>query len=81
MALADLTIDDLVVRVPGLSRAQGHRLAGLIRERLALKAATGAVPTHMGRLAISLPSGPALPLEELADRIVAKLAARLGLEG
>ncbi len=83
MPLVDLRLDELVLQVPGLTRDQGSRLGRLVLERLATKAATGSVPSLTGGLRLELDASlpQALSLDELAERIVVGLSARLGLEG
>lgn len=78
MALADLRVDELVLQVPGLSRDEGGRLARLVRERLALMAVTGPLPAFAGAVRLTLDASGSEPLEDLAERIVTALAARLG---
>ncbi|MEM7676329.1 MAG: hypothetical protein AAF449_10040 [Myxococcota bacterium] len=86
MALVDLRIDELVLRVPGLSRAQADRLGRLIREGLTTKVANGRAPAYTGALTVQLTGLPSIDapagagLEALADRIVNRLAEQLGLE-
>jgi hypothetical protein len=80
MPFADLHIDDLVLRVPGLTQGEGERLATLVEERLTARAATGHFPSHIGRIEIDLDLPVATPLEMLAERIVLSLSVQLGLE-
>lgn len=80
MPLADLHVDELILRVPGLTRAEGVRLGALVEERLAARAATGRFPSHVGHLEVTMDLPTALPLEELAERITLRLSVQLGLE-
>ena len=80
MPLADLKIDELVLRVPGLTQEEGARLGDLIQQRLATRAATGRFPAHTGRLQVDMNLSPALPLDRLAEQIVLRLSVELGLE-
>ncbi len=80
MPLADLHVDELVLQVPGLTRAEGVRLGTLIEERLAARAATGRFPSHAGRLEVDVDLPTALPLDQLAEQIVLRLSVQLGLE-
>jgi hypothetical protein len=80
MPFVDLHIDDLVLRVPGLTLAEGERLANLVQDRLTALAATGHFPSHVGQMEIRLELPVATPLDKLAERIVLGISAQLGLE-
>jgi hypothetical protein len=80
MPLADLRVDRLVLRVPGLTHAEGVRLGTLVEERLAARAASGRFPSYAGRVEIDLDLPAALPLDRLAEQIVLRLSVELGLE-
>ncbi|MCP5060076.1 MAG: hypothetical protein GY937_25520 [bacterium] len=80
MPLADLHVNELVLRVPGLTRAEGVRLGTLVEERLAARAAIGRFPSHAGRLEVDVNLPTAQPLDQLAEQIVLRLSVQLGLE-
>ena len=80
MPIADLHVEELVLRVPGLTRAAGVRLGALVEERLAARAATGRFPSHAGHIDVDVDLPSALPLDQLAEQIVLRLSVRLGLE-
>ena len=59
---------------------EARRLAGLIADRLRERSASAVAPSALARLEIKLDIPPGLPLEEVANRIVNRLAGQLGLE-
>lgn len=80
VATADLRLDELVLRVPGLGARDAARLGELVAAKLVDRARAGVAPSSLARLQVKLDLAPGLPLETLADQIVTRIAASLGLE-
>jgi hypothetical protein len=52
-----LEIDELTIRVPGLSRDDAHALAGMIAEELAAGGRLGVQGASLGRLSVTIGPG------------------------
>jgi hypothetical protein len=72
---ASLRIDELHLRAPGLTRAQGHQLAEAVAQRLGKLNAEQSrnVPT----LYLKVSPGSSVPVTRIADEIVAGIRRRL----
>lgn len=68
-------IDELVLRVPGLSPDEARRLGRDVTERVFAR--LEAAPMHLGRLDLRLTLPPGLPLEDLADRVANAIVEQL----
>lgn len=68
-------IDELVLRVPGLSPDEARRLGRDVTERVFAR--LDAAPMHLGRLDLRLTLPLGLPLEELADRVANAIVDQL----
>ncbi|HLA20235.1 MAG TPA: hypothetical protein VJZ74_02130 [Pseudolabrys sp.] len=72
--MADVEIDRLTLRVPGLPAEQGHRLAELVAA--GLERARFAPSQSVAKMTVELPSSGA-SLEQLAASIVAGLRRQM----
>ena len=70
----ELHVDRLTLRVPGLSRDEGRRLAELVGAGMS-RTPAGAAGVHAARLTVGARGGE--QLEELAERIAAQLTSAL----
>ena len=70
---ADVSVDRLVLDLPGLSEAEARELASLVGEGL-----SSAGPIHRDRLSIQIDRAPGEPTGRLAARIVAQLLSQIG---
>ena len=75
---AGLQIDRISLRVPGVERELGVRLARLVAERLAPALALAPGEGSIERLQIELTARPGESADSLAGRIVAQVAVLIG---
>lgn len=71
-----IQIDELVLRIPGLSEEEGQQLARKVGERLADRLPSDAPSGRIDALRISLPQGQ---VEGLSDEIVDQIIRQLNL--
>jgi hypothetical protein len=74
--MSPLSVDRISVQAPGLSPGEGRRLARLLAEGLGAAVPTGARPASVPSMSVRSATAAA-PVDELAQRVLADLAAEL----
>jgi hypothetical protein len=77
--MAEVSVDRLALRVPGLSEHEAARLARLVAEDLAAAVEPESV-RRVATLRVSVRPGPGESLDRLAKQIVAELLRQLERE-
>ena len=72
-----LRIDELRLRVPGLTREQGRQLADAVAQRLVERQLSPPQPRLVPTLAVSLHTSGTASTDRLADQIVRAIRRRL----
>ena len=72
-----ITIRDLRIRVPGLTRAEAHRLGEAVARELAANPPASTTPRELGSLVVRMNGTPAHGIPQLAAHIAASV--RTGL--
>lgn len=68
-----LTIRDLRIRVPGLSRAEAHRLGEAVARELTRNPPAAGAARDLGNVAVRITGSPAQGMPQLAARIAASV--------
>jgi hypothetical protein len=78
--MSGLQVDRLSLSLEGFSPGEARRLAALVAEGLAdLDLPDGVA--HLGQLSVELPAAPGAGVDQLAARVLARLARQFAAEG
>lgn len=80
MKTGTVRIGDMRIRAPGLTPGQARQLGEMVARRLAASPLAAGAPRSIGALNIRVESASAGPLHGMADEIVRRIRAGIGLK-